>query len=377
LGNVRRLLELYQETDTPELPAEQFRALASDTVVDALLRVDVLERIAPARRYGCEWAELGCFRRVIENDGNQMFPWVAVCGLPRPACADKHLRDDQLEEYRLHPERFTLELRNLMRLRGPYRVLDPIYLDTVYLGELDHGSRACDVLLSPARSKLALAIVLAERMLALRRSIVLAPMRSGVPLELVQRYPPGGHVALGFLSDLVAVRGDRLVLLEAFEQLARTRTEPPSVFCHAYTHDGTRAASRVEYDEIVQSEPSYDLFVDATVPRARGGRFAVSRRRPDGVVEKAALSRKDVDALVELVRKRGVPMRAHDLAALAGSTLKSATRVLERARSEVDILMSSRYDWRAFPTIPGTGPNEQRYVFEPRPGLRYAVLALK
>ena len=103
----------------------------------------------------------------------------------------------------------------------------------------------------------------------------------------------------------------------------------------------------------------------------------MSRRRPDGVVEKAALSRKDVDALVELVRKRGVPMRAHDLAALAGSTPKSATRVLERARAEVDILMSSRYEWRAFPTIPGTGPTEQRYVFEPRPGLRYAVLALK
>ncbi len=374
---MHRFLELYQETGNPELPAQQFRALASDAVVDALLRADILERIAPAKRYGCEWAELGCFRRVIENRGDTAFPWVAICGLPRPACVDKHLREDQLEEYRLLPERFTLGLRNLMRLRGPFQVLDPSYLDTVHLGELDNGSRACDVLLSPAQSRPALALVLAERMLALRRSIVLAPTRSGVPLELVQRYPPGGHVALGFLSDLVAVRADKLVLLEAFEQLTRARTEPPAVFCDAYMHDGARVASRIEYDEIIQAESSFDLVVDATMPRARGGRFAVSRRHPDGVIEKAALSRKDVDALVELVRKRGVPMRAHDLAALKGSTPKSAIRVLERARSVADILMSSRYDWRAFPTIPGTGPSEQRYVFEPPPVLRYSVLALK
>ena len=49
-------------------------------------------------------------------------------------------------------------------------------------------------------------------------------------------------------------------------------------------------------------------------------------------------------------------------------------RVLEGARKRVDVLLSARYDWRAFPTIQGHRAGEQRYMFRTAPNLRYMVL---
>ncbi len=370
---MRRFLELYRETPAPELPAAQFRTLAGDTVVDALLRARILESVAPSRRYACEWPELGCSRRILKNCRNDAFPFIAICGLELPSCRDVLLQRDDAEEYRVVPDRLHLELRALLGLTGTYAGIERDQSGAVYLGELQRTSETLDVFLALARSRPGLRALLAERMLMARRSIVIAPTATNVPREWIERYSPSNHVALAFLSDIVAVVDQKLVLLQSLGEFVTSHREQTAGFCVAFSNSGSRAISATEYEESVHRIGEFDLFIDAVQPKERG-LFVGSRRHPDGRVEGARLTRREVEALTELVERKGIAIRARDVLALKDGSARSAVRVLEGARKRIDVLQSARYDWRAFPTIPGDQAGAQRYMFRSGPDLRYLVL---
>jgi hypothetical protein len=365
---VYRFLELYQEARTPKLVARQFRGLIGDEVADALLRADVLRRNPIASRYPCEGGRLGCPRRIVANRGHPTHPWVAVCGLPFPACQEILLIDADLEEYRTSHERFASLVRRLLDVRGPFELLDAAYSDTVHLGEIHGASGIYEAFLSLATWDRSLPTLLAERMLLQRRSIVFVPTTKGVQVELIHRHPPGSHVTLAFLVDVIAARAGELVVLPAFAELFSPRTSPRVTFCRFQTADGVRDLSRGEYDDVVQRAAEFDLFVDAVVPR--NTKYAAGRRPPRRRFEWTELSRLEASALAELI-VHGAPVRARDLVALRG--VLHPTRAVETARRKVDVRLA-RYKWRAIHTHAAGNERNCQYVFAPPSSLRYAIL---
>ncbi len=368
---MHRFLELYQEERTPQLPVGQFRELVGDVVVDALLRADILTSGGVARRYPCGLRQPGCPWRVVPNFAGANLPWVAVCGQDSPNCEDVSLEDGEVEEYQMSHERFAGSLRRLMGLEGSFQVLDSTYADTVQLGELRGRDGVRDVFLSLARWgwSCSLGVLLAERMVVPRPSIVFAPTARGIPLSVVHRHGAGSHVVLGILADVLDGRGTELALRISFDALVRSPALAAPVFCVAYTSEGKRSLSRAEYDEILERAHELDLFVDAVVPR-HGRKLAAGRRTIAGTVVSVMLSISEARALAELVARGGAlaPREFASLKAVGGRA-----KVVQTARKKVDVKLA-RYEWRAFHTAIGEGDTDHRYVFRPPPSLRYAVL---
>jgi hypothetical protein len=367
---VYRFLELYQEARSPKLPARQFRLAVGDEITEVLLRADVVQRCPIATRYPCEGGRLGCPRRVVPNAGHPRFPWVAVCGQAFPVCAEIPLIQADLEEYRTSHERFAGLVRQLLDVRGPFELLDATYSDTVHLGEINDGDGVCDAFLSLATWDRSLPALLAERMLLPRRSVVFVPTSRGVPLELIHRHPPGGHVTLAFLVDFIAARAGKLIVLPKFTDVLAPKTLPLAHFCKLLTNGATRDLSRNAYDAIVRGAEDFDLFVDAVVPRA-GMKYAAGRRPARGRFEWVEMSRFEAGAIAELVARATV-MKARNLAVLEG--ILHPARVVEAARRKVDLRLE-RYKWRAIHTQAAGSKRDVRYVFSPPPELRFAVLA--
>jgi hypothetical protein len=275
-----------------------------------------------------------------------------------------------LEEYRTSHERFAVLVRQLLDVRGPFELLDATYSDTVHLGEINDGAGVCDAFLSLASWDRSLPALLAERMLLPRRSVVFVPTSRGVPLELIHRHPPGSHVTLAFLVDVIAARSGELVVLPTSAELLAPKTLPIAHFCKVQTADGTRDLFRHEYDDIVRSAVEFDLFIDAVVPRA-SMKYAAGRRPARGRFEWTELSRFEAGAIAELVR-RGTLVRARDLAILQG--ILHPARIVEAARRKVDVRLE-RYKWRAIHTQAAGSKRDVRYVFAPPPELKFAILA--
>jgi hypothetical protein len=367
---VYRFLELYQEARTPKLVARQFRSLIGDEVADALLRAEVLRPSPTATRYPCESGRLGCPRRIVANCGHPSHPWVAVCGLPFPACEEIPLTDADLEEYRTSHERFANLVRRLLRVRGSFKLLDSAYADTVQLGEIEGRSGIHDAFLSLAAWDRSLPTLLAERMLVQRRSIVFVPTNRGVSLELIHRHPPGAHVTLAFLVDILAARDGEFVVLPTFAELFAPRTRSSPSFCRLLTSKGARDLTRAEYDDVVRKAGDFDLFVDAVVP-SNSTKYAAGRRRTGRRYDSAELTRLEATAIAELVI-RGAPVRARDLNALQG--VLHPARTIEAARRKVDVRLA-RYKWRAIHTHAAGNERDCQYVFSPPASLGYAILA--
>jgi hypothetical protein len=367
---VYRFLELYQEARSPKLPARQFRQAVGDEITEVLLRANVVQRCPIATRYPCEGGLLGCPRRVVPNAGHPQFPWVAVCGQAFPACAEIPLTEADLEEYRTSHERFAGLVRRLLDVRGPFELLDATYSDTVHLGEINDGDGVCDAFLSLATWDRSLPALLAERMLLRRRSVVFVPTSRGVPLDLIHRHPPGSHVTLAFLVDLIAARAGELVVLPKFTDLLAPKTLPLAYFCKLQTADGTRDLLRNEYDDIIRIAADFDLFVDAVVPRA-SMTYAAGKRPTRGRFEWTELSRFEAGAIAELVG-RGTLVKARDLTVLQG--ILHPARIIEAARRKVDVRLE-RYKWRAIHTRAAGSKRDSRYVFSPPHNLKFAILS--
>ena len=306
---MHRFLELYQEARSPKLPARQFRQVVGEEITDALLRADVLRRCPVASRYPCEGGRLECPRRVVPNTGHPRFPWVAVCALAFPACAEVPLTEAGLEEYRTSHDRFASLVRRLLDIRGSFAMLDATYSDTVHLGEIHDASGVCDAFLSLATWDRSLSALLAERALLPRRSVVFVPTSRGVSLDLIHRHPPGSHVTLAFLVNVLGARGGELVVLPAFGALFRSRAAPEPAFCVMYTSEGARELTRTEYDDVLTNASEFDLFVDAVLPR-EGRKYAEGRRLPGERFEWQELSRHEAHVIAELVARGPQLVRA-------------------------------------------------------------------
>lgn len=368
---MERFLKMYQEARSPTLLAGDFRRVAGTEVVDALLDATVLTRCELADWYPCDGGHLGCPRRVVPNFGDASRPLVAVCGQPFPACHEIHIRPEDLEEYTTSHESFARALRSLLGLSGEFTLLDDSYPDCVYLGDMRRDELTYDVFLCRAAWDSAFEELLADRQLALRRSVVLAPSQRGIPLELVHRYPPGSHVTLAFLVDLVAADSRGLLLQPTFEALTKHRGVAQQGAYLAITNDGRHTIGTTEYQSLVARTQEFDLFLDGSAA-GHSRKYAASYRDRRGTFQQVSLSSLQMRALTELV-SRGVPVRAADLRTLQAAAVQNPGRVVESGRRTVDVRLS-RYEWRSFHTLGAEASEQKQYLFRPPSSLRYACI---
>ena len=349
--------------------ASEFRRIVSPEAVDALLRETIVARHERADWYPCEGSYEGCPRRIVPSDDPE-HPFVAVCGHAFPMCHDIALKAEQVEEYTASQEGFLRVLQRLLGLSGDLTFLDESYPDCIYAGALSRPDGVHDVFVCRATWDSAFEALLADRQLAARRSVVLVPTARGVPLELLHRYPPGGHVVLAPLEDLLGIREKRLILLPSFAALIEgTRAGPSARLLIA--DDGRRAIGPAEYGRLVEDAQSFDLFLDATAV-GHSRTYSAGYRDERGNFHRAMLSALQIHALAELIA-RGVPLRPTELWSLQKAAIQNPAKVIEAARRLVDVRVS-RYSWRSLHTQAAEGSGQRRYVFHPPPTLRYACI---
>jgi hypothetical protein len=368
---VRRFLELYQESRSPTLLAPDFRRAVGSEAVDALLASAVLTPRELADWYPCHGAYPGCPRRIVPNIGDSLHPFVAICGEPSPMCHDIAVRAEDLEHYTTSHEALARTVRRLLGLAGELTLLDDSYPDCVYLGDLGRAERTYDVFLCRAAWDSAFEALLSDRAAAARRSIVFAPTPRGLPLDLLHRYPPGGHVTLALLVDFIALHEGKLMLRPSFDELPRVRPAIAETSSMLITHEGRRNVSAAEYTAVVAHPEQFDLFLDAVAP-GNSRAYIGGYRDPECTFHRVTLSTLQMHALAELV-SRAVPLRPRELRAVQAAGVQNPAKIIDGARKAVDVRFS-RYSWRSFHTLPGESLDQRRYVFRPPPSLRYACI---
>ena len=368
---MRRFLELYQESRSPTLLAPDFRRAIGSETVDALLDSAVLTPVELADWYPCDGAYPGCPRRIVPNMGDPLHSFVAVCGEPSPMCHAIVVRAENLEQYTTSHEALARTVRRLLRLTGELTLLDDSYPDCVYLGGCSRGERIYDVFLCQAAWDSAFEGLLSDRLQAARRSIVFAPTPRGVPLDLLHRYAPGGHVTLALLVDFVALHEGKVILRPSFDELTvgrRSTTEPTWTLI---SHDGRRSIASAEYADLVRRADQFDLFLDS-VAAGHSRTYSAGFRDRDHTFHRVKLSVLQMQALTELV-SRAIPLRATELRSLQAAGVQNPAKIVDLARRAVDVRLT-RYGWRSFHTLAGESSGQKRYVFRPPPALRYACI---
>jgi hypothetical protein len=370
-GLVRRFLELYQESRSPTFLAHDFRRVIGSEAVDALLASAVLTHRKLADWYPCHGSYPGCPRRIVPNIGDRLHPFVAICGETRPMCHEIVVRAEDLEEYTTSHEAFAGVVRRLLGLAGELTLLDDSYPDCVYLGDLPCDEHTYDIFLCRAAWDSAFDALLADRLPASRRSIVFAPTPRGLPVDLLHRYAPGGHVTLALLVDFMALHEGKLILRPSFDSLTKHPRATTGTSWTLITHEGRRAIDSTEYADLAAHAETFDLFLDAVSP-GHSRAYSAGYRDKDGAFHRATLSAVQMHALTELV-SRAVPMRATELRSLQAAAVQNPAKVIDAARRAVDVRLS-RYGWRSFHTLAGESSDQKRYVFRPPAALRYACI---
>jgi hypothetical protein len=286
-------------------------------------------------------------------------------------CHEIAVRAEELEQYTTSHEAIARTVRRLLGLDGELTLLDDSYPDCVYLGDLGRRERTYDVFLCRAAWDSAFEALLADRLVASRRSIVFAPTPRGLPIDLLHRYAPGGHVTLALLVDFVAVHDGKLLLRPSFEELILERGATGLVEWTLATHEGRRSIGNDEYVELVGRAEQFDLFIDAVAP-GHSRAYSAGYRDQDGIFHRVTLSVLQMHALTELV-SRAVPMRASELRGLQVAGVQNPAKIVDAARRAVDVKLS-RYGWRSFHTLAGESTEQKRYVFRPPATLRYACV---
>ena len=286
-------------------------------------------------------------------------------------CHEIAVRAEDLEQYTTSHEAFAHTVRRLFGLAGELTLLDDSYPDCVYLGDLTRGERTYDVFLCRAAWDSAFEALLADRQVASRRSIVLAPTPRGLPIDLLHRYAPGGHVTLALLVDFVALHDGKLILRPSFEELITDRHARTDTPWMVITHEGRRSIGPAECATIVGRAEQFDLFLDA-VTAGHSRAYSAGYRDKNGVFHRTTLSASQMHALTELI-SRAVPMRASELRSLQAAGLQNPAKIVDTARKAVDTRLS-RYEWRSFHTLAGESGEQKRYLFRPPPSLRFACV---
>ncbi len=201
------------------------------------------------------------------------------------------------------------------------------------------------------------------------RTLVLVPTILGVPdALLLQHHHPGKHVEVRFLEPCVNLRDGEFVMSQRAWPVESQH--PPKPFCAILEGTARRNLSQPEYHALI-AVGAYDLLIDKTITVA-GGLYRCFGRR-EGQSWEARLSASELAVVVQLITS-GRAMRPDEFRLQSGrQTLASRIRLIERARSKIDVDLGHR-QWRLIQTLSADTARDKRYFFNPPPGFRCAIL---
>jgi DNA-binding NarL/FixJ family response regulator len=155
----------------------------------------------------------------------------------------------------------------------------------------------------------------------------------------------------------------------AAETLPRS---PARLFSHEHVRGAPIDAEDVQ--RILARRAEYDLFLDYASDGRKG--YLAGHRDHRRVFREALITETSAAILAELVESRR-PTRADAIGRLKKGGQESAVRLVQQARKAVDVRVmvggkESRTEWRSIHTVGGKGA--MGFVFEPRPGVTYAVM---
>lgn len=343
---------------------DAFRAEVGEGAWRALREAGVVVDVPIPDWYPCGDAQ-GCNREVIHEPSERHpdKPYVAICGddLGRP-CGELRLSSDDLTLVETSMPALALLLAKLYGVRRPRpRIAD----DLVGVYQLGHAPDGRSLAFTAqARSLHALWFLRAARV----PTTLLAPTRTGVPAELVERYAPDERVALRFLADELEVVDGRIGRAAPGAALRPSGAPTRTVF----DNSGERPLDDDAYRALRERADDLALLVDLTAATA-ADKIPVWTREANGGLRSSAIPRVQALALLELARAGG-PVRPGRLRALIDGQIKNKKRSVEILRKAVDVRVS-RYRWTFINAVAGDLPEARAFVFSPLAEARFAIVA--
>ncbi len=356
-GAFEALLALYERPEPPVLYVNQWLELLGAEVIAVFERLGLLRPHTPLPFYPCGGAHGdGCPRRVLPNEGSSTHPFVAICGNDH-GCPEVLLKADHRRVLELSVDALVRQLRRALGITGTAAPEAAGFPAALRIGEL--GGHAAFLARSPATPGF-------EGWLGARgEAAVLVPTARHVRPTLRERFGVGQRVQL--------LPIDEQVLLTAEGLKARASSVPAvsssAAWCTIVDQNGTRSATRQEYEALVAKRAELDMFLDLTVTAEAGGHPG-SMRDANGQVVDVVLTKHEAAAIAELVTTRKA-MRGGDFRTV-GAT--DRVKVVERARRKLDLPLS-RYSWRSLHTLPADRAEAKRFHFNPPVGVGFAVVA--
>ena len=157
---------------------------------------------------------------------------------------------------------------------------------------------------------------------------------------------------------------------------ARAAESVPRSPARVFTHEHVRGApiGTEDVQRFLAQRAEYDLFLDYASDGEKG--YLAGYRDHRRVFRETLLTETSAAIVAELVEARRA-VRADAIGRLKKGGQASAVRLVQQARKAVDVRLmvggkESRTEWRSIHTVGGKGG--MGFVFEPRPGVRYAVI---
>ena len=223
------VLELIEKHGSFVLFARTVESLVTADARAALHVAGILSGAPPAATWGCEVR--GCGREIRSNYDGARRPLVAVCSQVPTACAPVELTFEEVAQQQLSVQALVSAACALLGA-----VTDRAALATLNarmpIGDAQRpvrvatkGDPACDVFWAASPRETDLGAFCARRERVARRTLVLVPTGTHLPLDVAARFAAGEAVEILPLADALVVQNGKLALTPL---ASKTRaTEPP------------------------------------------------------------------------------------------------------------------------------------------------------
>ena len=336
-------------------------------VVTGLIGAGILSRGPLATRYPCPRGGSNCPREVIENLGDDKFPFVAIPPGSEICCSSVRLTAEELVTWQTSRRALVSKLSELYAVRGPANLRDEVFPCAHRLGRATWRGLSREVLLCTDLNGSAPLAFLLARQANQQPTLVLAHARTRFTPPEIDTHFASGPVSVIFLEDELQLEGDRVLRFQAMDA-GHVPTCQPANYCLLVDADGARRIDEATYREVVAEAQSYELFLDL-LSTVAAGRYRACRRGKDGLHDDS-LTHQQAWAYAELMERRQ-PLRAGELEVL--NSYGSPDKQVEAARRVLDV-KESRYEWRSTKLLRGDDSQAKRYLFQPPDDLRWTLI---
>ncbi|HJL26806.1 MAG TPA: hypothetical protein RMH80_31595 [Polyangiaceae bacterium LLY-WYZ-15_(1-7)] len=278
-----------------------------EEMVAGLIDAGLLTRGARATRYPCPRGGSSCPREVVENPGDDAFPFVAIPPGAEVCCPSVRLTAEELVTWQTSRRALVTKLSELYAVRGPANLRDEVFPCAHRLGRAAWRGLDREVLLCTDLNGAAPLAFLLARQASQQPTLVLAHARTRYTPPDVDTHFAAGPVSVVFLEDELRLDGDRLVRAQPMGVAEPVATYRTAAYCLLVDAEGARRIDEATYRNLVADAEDHDLFLDL-LSTVAAGRYRACRR-DDGGFHEDSLTHQQAWAYAELMERRQ-PLRA-------------------------------------------------------------------